>query len=116
MKKGVSIDTKCRLQPTQKGGCVILKDKFVKTNKRHLCFACNREILKGTIMHFQTNVTNKWMYNNYTCKTCKELLSTFPEIFLDEEDNSFPELCVWNELGSNENPEEYLRRLNFFNC
>ena len=92
---------------------MILKDKFVKVNKNHRCFACNREFLKGTIMHFQTNVTTEWIYNNYTCKTCKELLSTFPEIFFDEEDNLFPELCVRDELGLNETPEEYLRKFTF---
>ncbi|MDD4181976.1 MAG: hypothetical protein PHE87_10115, partial [Victivallaceae bacterium] len=53
----------------------ILTDKKVKTRKAHRCHGCSREIIAGSIAHYQVTVDNGDFLSVYFCNVCIEYMS-----------------------------------------
>ena len=83
-----------------------IRRKIVKTRKKHQCSACLRWFEAGTEMESGTFKDDDDIYTIYSCETCRELTSEFPDSFLN--DDYFPEGCVNDELPEHDckTPEE----------
>ncbi len=91
----------------------LLSNKKVTTRSFHLCFACCRPFLKGTVMYSSVNSNKKKIYTLYTCNTCNELLNKFPDLFFNDGDEGIPEFCVGETLHLNRDckrPEDLLAK------
>jgi len=88
----------------------ILRDKIVKTRKKHNCDACGRLFEKGTMMRTQVN-TYDGIGTWRECPTCMELLSKYRSHFADEYDYIFHSDCVGIVLDRGQTPEELLSML-----
>ena len=87
----------------------ILRDKIVKTRKKHNCCACGRVFEKGTQMRTQVN-TMDGIQTWRECPTCTELLSKYRSHFEDDYDVCYSD-CVSEVLKRGQTPEELLSAL-----
>ena len=87
----------------------ILSDNVVKTRKEHRCDACCRKFQKGTQMRTQVVVDSGQIGTYRTCPTCTELLSKYPNEFMNC-DNCFEPWCV-KEMAEGLSPEDLLDEL-----
>lgn len=87
----------------------ILRSKKVKTRKRHLCNACEREFPVGTSM-VATVTVQDGIYTWRTCETCTELLEKYRSEFEDI-DGYYEQGCVREALWEDMTPELLLNHL-----
>lgn len=89
----------------------ILRDKIVKTRKKHMCNACGRSFEKGTMMRTQVN-TFDGIQTWRECPTCQQLLSKYRSHFASYPDDVCHEFCVNEMLEPGQIPEDLLSKLN----
>lgn len=85
----------------------ILRDKIVKTRKKHNCSACWRVFDKGTQMRTKVN-TFDGIVTWRECPTCTELLQKYRSLFEDDYDRMAYEGCVNEALYRGQTPEQLL--------
>jgi hypothetical protein len=89
----------------------IISDNIVKTRKEYRCETCGRKFPKGTQMKAQVIVDSGIIYTWRQCLTCTELISNYPDEFIDyDDDNAIYPWCV-RDRANGISPEELLQEL-----
>ena len=91
----------------------IISDKFVKTRKSHVCYACLRKFPVGTWMNVQVNKYEGEINAFYSCETCNTLIDKFGSLLTDPDENLYTEGCVAElcQINNVDSPEQLFEGL-----
>jgi hypothetical protein len=88
----------------------ILRDVVITTRKNHNCFCCGRLFPKGSRMKSQVNADSYQINNIWTCLTCEDLISKYPDRFICN--GCFEDSCIADCLDEGQTPEDLLNKIN----